>query len=97
MSLTVAAQALVAAAALALLPAAQAHMTMFHPSVYGFNRGDSNVQPLSGQSFNNWVRLFFQSRARRTGMYDGKSKVVAGWRYGRAHCHYIESTSAGPS
>lgn len=46
------------AAVLAVLPAANAHMTMFHPSMYGFNAGggDACVQPLSGKNFGDWVR-----------------------------------------
>ena len=46
-------------AVLAAAPAVNAHMTMFHPSMYGFNAGDACVQPLAGKSFGDWVCLSF--------------------------------------
>jgi hypothetical protein len=43
------------AALLAVLPAARGHMSIWDPSMYGFNSGYEVVNPLSGLSFNNWV------------------------------------------
>lgn len=45
-----------ALALVALLPATVAHMSMFHPSMYGFNRGDpETVYPLANKGFDQWV------------------------------------------
>lgn len=45
-----------AIALVALLPATMAHMSMFHPSMYGFDRGDpETVYPLANKGFDQWV------------------------------------------
>lgn len=37
--------------------AVQAHMSLWHPSMFRFNENYQPVVPLAGQSFNDWVSL----------------------------------------
>jgi hypothetical protein len=46
-----------AALAFAVLPAVQAHMSIWTPAMYGFNNDWNAVTPLANQPFDQWVSL----------------------------------------